>query len=47
MNPYDAIICARIHGKAVALGFIEAGEFRPVRIFNIPSGVMKSDVDYT
>jgi tRNA pseudouridine55 synthase len=47
VNPSDAIICARIHGKAVALGFIEAGEFRPVRIFNIPSGVMKSDVDYT
>ena len=46
-NPSDALICAKIHGKAVALGFIEAGEFRPVRIFNIPTGVMKSDVDYT
>ncbi|MFZ5833864.1 MAG: tRNA pseudouridine(55) synthase TruB [Pseudomonadota bacterium] len=46
-NPSDALICAKIHGKAVALGFVEAGEFRPVRIFNIPYGVIKSDVDYT
>jgi len=47
LHPSDALICARIHGKAVALGFVEAGEFRPVRIFNIPTGVSKSDVDYT
>lgn len=46
-DPSDALICARIRGKAVALGFIEAGEFRPVRIFNIPTGVLKSDVDYS
>ncbi len=46
-NPSDTLICAKIRGKAVALGFIEAGEFRPVRIFNVPIGVMKSDVDYT
>lgn len=47
VEPSDVLFCARIHGKAVALGFIEAGEFRAVRIFNIPTGVMKSDVDYT
>lgn len=45
--PSDTLICARIRGKALALGFVEAGEFTPVRIFNIPIGVMKSDVDYT
>ena len=47
ISPSGSVVCARLHGKAAAIGHIEAGEFRPVRIFNIPSGVSKSDVDYT
>ena len=46
LTPSDALICAKIRGKAVALGFVVEGEFRPVRIFNVPLGVIKSDVDY-
>lgn len=46
LTPSDALTCAKLSGKAVALGFVVEGEFRPVRIFNVPLGVIKSDVDY-
>lgn len=42
----ESIICATSQGKPVALGHVEAGEFRPVRVFNLPVGVSKADVDY-
>jgi tRNA pseudouridine55 synthase len=42
----EAIICAKAGGKPVALGHVGAGEFRPVRIFNMPMGVTKADVDF-
>ncbi len=42
----QAIVCARSGGMPVALGYIEAGEFRSVRVFNLPIGVVKADVDF-
>ena len=42
----DALCCAKSGGKLVALGHVDAGEFHPVRVFNLPVGVSKTDVDY-
>lgn len=46
-NPSNTLICTKIHGRAVTLKFIKTKEFQPIHIFNIPYGVIKSDINYT
>ncbi|HAD25134.1 MAG TPA: tRNA pseudouridine(55) synthase TruB [Alphaproteobacteria bacterium] len=43
----ESLIYTTRRGQIVALGHVERGEFKPMRIFNLPMGVMTSDVDYS